>query len=157
MVETVPRNGVSKHPTLDALNAALTDALGLGVTPRDILTMLSTAVAEQETEQGPLPGFPGDGQDFVYDELPDGYIDIPTAANKYNVPRPNLHAWLYRGRLRSYGRLRGSSPGGGSHIVYEADLKAELEKPVRKGGRRPKGPEPLTVHCPNCGAVSTVD
>ena len=155
MVEWTP-NGVSSQSKLDALNAALTDALGSGVTTRDILTMLSTAVAEQETEQRSLPGFPEEGQDFVYDELPPGMIDLPAAAEKYGVPKRNIRAWVYRGRLQSYGRLRGSAPGGGFHIVSEEALEVELAKPVRRGRRQTRAPGPLTINCPECGSVTTI-
>ena len=155
MVEWTP-NGVSSQSKLDALNAALTDALGSGVTTRDILTMLSTAVAEQETEQRSLPGFPEEGQDFVYDELPPGMIDLPAAAEKYAIPQSRIRTWVNRGRLPSHGRLRGGAPGGGRHIVDERDLLALLSKPLSKGGRPRKHAGPLTVHCPQCGDLAVV-
>ena len=142
--------------SLDHLGVAIGDALESGVSAKEILTMLLAVASEQETEQPQLPGFPPERQDSVFDELPEGMIDLPTAAEKYGVPKRNLQAWVYRGRLQSYGRLRGSAPGGGLHIVFEAALQAELAKPVTKGGRRRKDPVSLTMNCPECGAVTTI-
>ena len=150
-------NGLSGQSKLDALSSAIIDALGSGISTKEILTMLSTAVAEQETEQRPLPGFPEEGPDFVYDvydELPPGMIDIPAAAEKYGVPQSTMRQWVNKGQLHSRGRLRRGSPGGGSHIVSEQEVLALTSKPRNKGGRPRKHPRSHTVHCPKCGELS---
>ena len=154
MVEWTP-NGVSSHSKLDALNAALTEALGSGVTTRDILTMLSTAVAEQETEQRPLPGFPGDGQDLVYDEVPAGMIDLSAAAEKYGIPQSTMRQWVRKGKVPSRGRLRSKAPGGGTHIVHEGELLAYRAKHNRRGPL-PKTLGSITLQCPKCGEQSVI-
>ena len=58
----------------------------------------------------------------IYHEVPDGLIDLPTAAARHGVTRNSLHKRLQTGTLQSYGRLRGKSPGGGSVLLSEREL-----------------------------------
>ena len=58
----------------------------------------------------------------IYYEVPAGLIDLPTAAARHGVTRNSLHKRLQTGSLKSYGRLRGNSPGGGSVLLSEREL-----------------------------------
>ena len=141
--------------SLDHLGQAIIDALESGVSAKEILIMLQAALVQQEAEQRRLPEVPANSQHLIYSELPDGMIDLPTAAGKYDVPKTNLQSWIYRGRLHSYGCLRRSGPGGGSHIVHEGALRAELAKAALRGRRLSKHPDLVTLYCPNCETVWT--
>jgi predicted DNA-binding transcriptional regulator AlpA len=79
--------------------------------------------------------------DVVYDELPEGLIDLPSAMRKYSLKRPTLWSWVSKGHLQSYGRLRGSATGGGLILVNEEDLVRYMHAPKPKGGRPRKSIE----------------
>ena len=74
----------------------------------------------------------------VYDELPPGAIDLPSAARKYELHPKTVHDWVEKGYVKSLGRLRGSARGGGFVIVRENDLMEYIHAPRKKGGRPPK-------------------
>ena len=127
----------STQTTADDLRGAIEDALAAGVITRDeILDMVSTA--EPTTAlNGHEPAEPATRADDlpIYTELPEGLIDLPKAAKKYGCKGPTLRTWVHRGHLKSMGRLRGSSPGGGYLVVSEADLERHLAASPKKGGR----------------------
>lgn len=62
---------------------------------------------------------PEDLGDVIYEpgELPDGLIDLPSAAKKYGIPVRTLQSWIYRGKLPRRGKLRARSPGGGYTVT----------------------------------------
>ena len=143
MAKIVPRHyGDSNQSGLDALNAAMTDALSSGITTKEILTMLQTVVAEQETDQPPLQESPEEGQDFVYEEIPPGMIALPVAARKYGRPITTLQSWVQRGHLPTYGRVKAPARGGGYILISESDLLDWIKAPPNKGGRPKKVPGP---------------
>ena len=74
----------------------------------------------------------------VFDWLPAGAIDLPSASKKYGISRPLLRQWLVKGHVRFIGRLRGRARGGGVLLMEEDDLVAYMNAPRNKGGR-PKG------------------
>ena len=71
----------------------------------------------------------------IYDELPEGLIDLPTAAERYKRPRDTFRTWIRRGHIRAVGRLRAASPGGGYLVVRESELVAYFKAPRNPGGR----------------------
>ena len=123
--------------TTNQLREEIRAALSSGtLTESEILQMVSTAEPPAATN-GHAPAEPATGADDlpIYTELPEGLIDLPRAAKKYDCKGPTLRTWVHRGHLKSMGRLRGSSPGGGYLVVSEADLERHLAASPKKGGR----------------------
>ena len=79
---------------------------------------------------------PGDAGDVFYEpgELPEGLIDLPSAADIYHKRLGTLRQWVQRGKLQKLGRMRGAAPGG-YIVVSKRELEAELTAPQNKGGR----------------------
>ena len=135
MVDLAARNGASQA-SLEHLEGALIVALQSWATKNDIFTMIELKVAGHEsTFQNRMPGFPEDDPDIVYDAVPPGLIDIPSATRKYNVHRRTIHSWVEKGHVRLRGRLKGPAKGGGYLLVREDELTAYLTAPRKKGGR----------------------
>ena len=110
----------------DRLHRAFDLAMQRGHDPEDLPAMIESAL---DTYQPP-------GQaDAVYDELPEGLIDLPAAAERYGVNRQTIHTWIRTGRLQSKGRLRASARGGGFHLLLESDVRDCAASPRSKGGR----------------------
>ena len=93
---------------------------------------VDSAVDSERTEDGVLgvlqtSGTPnGYDENTVFTELPEGLIDLPSATAKYSLNRATLRSWLTRGRIRIFGRLKGSASGGGYLVVDESELVAHL-------------------------------
>ena len=79
---------------------------------------------------------PAPAAEVIYDELPEGLIDLPSAATKYGRPITTLRGWVHRGKLISVGRLRAPAYGGGYVVVDEESLKSVITNPPKNG--RPK-------------------
>lgn len=120
-------------PAVRRFAAAASDALALGVPREQLMTILADDIARRRPE--PVEGANGD---VVYDTLPDGLIDLPSAMRKYDIKRPTLWSWVAKGHLKSYGRLKGSATGGGLILVNEQDLVQYMQAPKPKGGRPKK-------------------
>ena len=132
MLKSGARNG-SNPRALNRLGEAVAEALDSGVSEEELQTMLKTAVAEHQTgHQTWLPGFPNEGQDTVYDELPPELVDLRTAASEYGCSIHRLRSWVHRGHIKSLGRLRGRAPGGGVHVVSREELMSKLAMPLNK-------------------------
>ena len=116
----------------EALVRAVDGALAHGLTQEEIMALV------QDRAQGAADQ---DASARVYTELPDGLIDLPSAAEKYGLHRQVLRDWVLKGRLQIYGRLRGSAPGGGFLVLKESDVQTQIAAPKSKGGRPRKGPE----------------
>ena len=58
----------------------------------------------------------------LYEEIPEGLIQLTEGARKYGVPSSKLHTWLRSQRLTHMGYLRGKSPQGGYVLLVEAEL-----------------------------------
>ena len=74
--------------------------------------------------------------DVVYDELPDGLIDIPSAAKLYDCDTGRLRMLVRRGTLISRGRLKAPAYGGGYLLVDRQELAEAMANPRARG--RPK-------------------
>ena len=72
----------------------------------------------------------------IYDELPKGLIDLPTAGKKYGLNVRTIRGWVNKGKLEAAGRLRGPAPGGGYLVVSEDELLVHIAEPRSRG--RPK-------------------
>ena len=94
-------------------------------TPTDIVALLDHAETPPEDEGV-----------VIYDELPPGLIDLPSAAKKYGVNNSTLRTWVNTGRIRLVARKKAPSAGGGYVAVSEAELLSYIERPRNKGGRR---------------------
>ena len=114
-----------------AIAQAVDQALAQGLSRREIMALVAESFERPAVEQA---ADAVDG-DVVYDELPEGLIDLPSAAVEYGVPRATLHAWVKRGKLNHKGRLRGRAQGGGFILVSERELATVLAEPRDRGGR----------------------
>ncbi len=112
------------------------EALRAGAKQEDLAAMLQTAADQEEDAQAQLPS--ECGLDTIYDELPEGLIDVPSAAAQYHVPRQTIQSWITAGKLSRMGRLRGRAPGGGYNVIAERQLLEIISRPKDKGGRPKK-------------------
>jgi len=76
--------------------------------------------------------------EIIYDELPEGLLDVRTAAQKYGVLAANISMWMNRGRIPCLGRLRAPAVGGGFKVTSEAAIESYMDSPKNKGGRPKK-------------------
>ena len=84
-----------------------------GVAEREVHQLVSAIAVETGSANLALP---------IYDQLPDGMIDLPRAAKRYRRSTNTLHGWINGGRLRVVGRLRAPAAQGGYVVVIEADV-----------------------------------
>ena len=126
---------LKSYQPVDDLRDAIGVALAAGVSENEILSMVAIATADYYEPE--LPGFENPGLP-IYDELPDGLIDLPTAAERYGCKPHRIYMWVYRGRLQERGRLRGPGKNGGAIVVCENDLLERINAPPNKGGRPKK-------------------
>ena len=110
----------------EALVRAVDGALAHGLTQEEIMALV------QDRAQGAADQ---DASARVYTELPDGLIDLPSAAEKYGVNGDTLYSWVRKGLLAPAGRLRASARGGGYIVVREKDLLSHMQAPKNRGGR----------------------
>ena len=97
-------------------------------TPSDIAEFLD----HHQDETAPEP----EGA-VIYDELPPGLIDLPSASRKYGVNIQTANGWLRRGVIPRMGKLR--APGGGHNVTCEAAIANMASRPRNVGGRPRKG------------------
>lgn len=106
---------ITKHPQVESA--------------ADIVDYLDRAGADTDTEPDPeiiyLPG-----------ELPDGLIDLPTAAKKYRIKPGTLHRWVTLGKLPRRGRLRAPAAGGGYVVTEEAAIPYCQTHPRKRGRKK---------------------
>ena len=117
--------------TKDDLISAIDQALRSGIKAEAIADMVAERTSYHEVATpGDIAEFMDHHQDetppepegaIIYDELPEGLIDLPSASKKYKIPVGTLRSWVRRGKLPHKGRLRARSPGGG-YIVTEEDV-----------------------------------
>ena len=98
--------------------------------------MVATATPPDQTNGHSPHNVHEDGQELpIYDVLPPGLIDVPSAVKRYGCKNATLRRWIERGRLRAMGRLRGAAPGGGYLVISETELADWISAPRDKGGR----------------------
>ncbi len=98
-------------------------------TPSDIAEFLD----HHQDETAPEP----EGA-IIYDELPPGLIDLPSASRAYGVQLGTMRWWLKKGHVRKVGLLRAPARGGGYVVVEESELIRYMHAPKSKGGRPKK-------------------
>ena len=109
-------------------------ALDSGIPGEDILNMVQTEVNGHETFHEPrFVGFDSYDQGNVFTELPNGLIDIPTAAKKHGINPSTLRTWIQKGYITVVGRLKAPARGGGYSVVEERKLLEYARNPVRRG------------------------
>ena len=120
----------SKHETfLAAVERAREDGLSLA----DMQSMITASVDIPQTNGSVHPTGP---DDVIYDVLPEGLIDLPSASKKYGIKVGTLRSWVHVGKLPRMGRLRGRAPGGGYIVTRDADIEYCRDHPRKRG---PKG------------------
>ena len=87
-----------------------------------------------EDVESAVPDYPR--EDIIYDEVPEGMIDLPSAVRKYGINRGTLRRWVLSGHLRRAGRVKGAAPGGGFVLLWEDEFIAWINSPRLPG--RPK-------------------
>ena len=129
-------SGTTKGDIIKILESALTVALQSGATKNDIVAMIELKVAEHEsTIQAHSTVIQDQHQEPVYSELPEGFIDIPTAVKKYGLKARTVHDWVRSGHVQLRGRLRAPTSGGGYLVVHGNELMSFIAAPRAKGGR----------------------
>ena len=137
MVELADRNNV---PSINQVTAGVAQMLDAGMEGSELLNMIQTIVQDHKSAQENRGHDGGgyDGNTVFIGELPEGLIDIPTAAEKYNCPKSRIQNWVQRGRLATYGRRKAPARGGGYLVLREDELLDYLSQPPNKGGRPSK-------------------
>ena len=121
---------------LDGLEQAALQALTAGATRDEVMTTLSAVIDDYQARQLPmLDMLPCDGE-TVFDELPEGMIDLPSAAIEFGISRYTLRGWVEGKHIPVRGRLRGSARGGGFLILSKDDILKLKDSPPKRG--RPK-------------------
>ena len=85
---------------------------------------------------------PEDAGDVIYEpgELPDGLIDLPSAAKKYEIKVKTLRRWVELGKLPRRGRLRAPAAGGGYIVTVEALIPYWRDHPRKRGRKKIMAP-----------------
>lgn len=127
----------ARSARLDGLSEAVLQALTAGASPTDLMATISATITDyQASIQESIPGLlTCDDAEVIYDELPDGLIDLPTASEKYGLKRGTIRTWIIKGYLDCHGRLKNSARGGGYLVVSEGELLKYKDAPRSKGGR----------------------
>ena len=128
----------------DAHHQAALQALSSGISQDELMTSLRIAVENHRASQIPMPllGFEPCEAETVFDELPEGLVDVVTAAENLGISDRTIRTWIRRKHIHSYGRLRGPAPGGGVVLVKECEISDHLAAPKSRGGRpRKRKPE----------------
>ena len=107
------------------LRDALEAALAAGTSREEIQEMLQTIPQLTLTE----PPYP-DVVQVYHDDLPEGLIDVPSAAGKYRRSRQTIYSWIASGMVDVVGLLEHTH--GTSKVLRETDL-AELVSGSRSG------------------------
>lgn len=76
---------------------------------------------------------PADAADVVFDALPDGLIDLPSASKKYGIKSETIRRWVGRGRIAQQGWLL--APRQNRLVIHEQELVAYMQSEKSKGGR----------------------
>ena len=116
------------HP----LRKAMAEARDAGMEKADVISMVIDVYnAPQVNDAEPAPA-----AEVIYAELPEGLIDLPSAAAKYQLPISTLRNWVRRGNIKAKGRLRAPAYGGGYVVVDEVAIEDRLSHPTPRGRPR---------------------
>ena len=116
---------------LDDVGAAVLQALTVGASDVSVTASVTSAIATFQERQ--LSLLQNEDEEIIYDACPDELIDLPSAAQKYDILKVRLHRWIKTGHLRSMGRLRDSAPGGGRLLVAIKDVEKLKDCPPKRG------------------------
>ena len=125
------------------LQSAIDQALQSGMDAEAIARMVAerikvTRVSDANDIVGVLDATetaPEDAGDIIYEpgELPDGLIDLPSAAKKYGISVVTLRSWVQRGKIPRRGRLRAPAAGGGYVVTEMAAIEHCRNHPRKRG------------------------
>ena len=120
----------------EELRGAIDQALRSGMDVEAIAHMVAEralTLNELATDTLAAETPPNDEGAVIYDELPPGLIDLPSASKKYGIPVKTLRTWVHRGKIPRRGRLRARSPGGGYIVTVEAEIEYCRDNPRKRG------------------------
>ena len=138
MVDTGVRSGRAVAEAMERVSAAVAEALEFGASEEELQTLVyNMAKIDNGAQEAEFLQY---DPEAVYDEVPSGLIDLPTAIIKYGVNPNTLRGWVARRHLTICGRLKGSATRGGFVLIREAELIARMALPRNKGGRPRKRP-----------------
>lgn len=129
--------------TPEDLQVAIDQAISSGWTRDEIESLVAGRIVTlNELASETLVGVatPKDEGVVIYDELPPGLIDLPTASRKYGVKNATMRYWISKGHIKLAGRKKAPAAGGGYAVVCEDKLFDYIKAPRNKGGR-PKKPK----------------
>ena len=118
----------------EGLAALLNCALKNGITANEVGTAIVNGLVNTRSLRAKASNFPP-SVDPVFTEVPEGCIDVPSAARKYNLKINTLRQWINNGHLTRVGRLKAPASGGGYLLTYESEIQAHMNAPRPKGGR----------------------
>ena len=133
-VKQPPMVESGKSSPNEELRDAIDQALQSGVDEKAIAQMVAErALTLNDVARNGLAVEtpPENAGDVIYEPggLPEGLIDLPSAAKKYGIKPATLRMWVQRGRLPRRGRLRGPSPGRGYIVAAIADIEYCRDNP----------------------------
>ena len=102
-----------------AVERAIEYARQDGLSADEITAMVAS---EQASIANNPQEVPAEERERIFDVLPDGLIDLPSASRKYNIPVRTLQSWVKRGKLPRRGRLKARAAGGGYIMTEEAAI-----------------------------------
>ena len=118
--------GADAEAIADMVAERISDVVDLD----DAATLLAEALgAEQPSEDEGV---------VIYDELPLGLIDLPSASRKYGIAVSTIRNWVNRGHLHKKGLRKAPAQGGGYIAVDERALQSHIANRKVKGGRPKK-------------------
>ena len=122
----------------EAFRLAIERARANGLSFDDMAGMITAAANDQLSGSSADSTQPNDVR-YERGQLPDGLIDLPSAARKYGeqygVSADAMRKWINRGRVAKVGLLKAPAPGGGYLVVRELELLEYMRRPRNKGGR----------------------
>ena len=140
------RNGRSVAEAMERVSVAVAEALESGVSEEDLQTLFfSSATAGDGAGESEKPEY---DPEVVYDELPPGLIDVPTAARQYRLSSWTITKWITLGHLQSRGRLKAQVPHGGYVLVDKAELLEYIVTSRYQPGERTVPDQPIYAELP---------
>ena len=164
MVKSAPSAGQEQlaNPAFwDALADAIDQLVRSGADPDRIVTMVADRVnARRVTDANDIAAYldaaeaePGDVPpknvdyfaqgEIIYEHpdhfipMPEGLIDLPSAARKYDINVRVIRNWAYLGKIPIRGRRFAPAAGGGYLVTEEAAIPYCRDNP-RKPGPKPR-------------------